>query len=94
MQLARPTKWSELAGSIPEDTLKLIADPSGRPWRQLPADRTGQSLAVVVGPEGGWVDEELELADRHGWLRINLGNRILRVETAAIALAACAAIAR
>lgn len=38
---------------------------------------------VVIGPEGGWTDEERRLAPRHG-----LGPRVLRAETAALATAA------
>ncbi len=50
--------------------------------------------AVVVGPEGGFTDAELALADRHGTVRVHLGPRILRAETAAAAaLATIAAVA-
>jgi 16S rRNA (uracil1498-N3)-methyltransferase len=37
---------------------------------------------VLVGPEGGWSDEELAIADRHGVRRVHLGPRTLRAETA------------
>ena len=39
---------------------------------------------LLIGPEGGYTSEEAELARRHGWLPISLGNRPLRAETAAI----------
>jgi 16S rRNA (uracil1498-N3)-methyltransferase len=42
---------------------------------------------VAVGPEGGFTDEEVAMADKAGWRLLDLGPRILRVETAAIALA-------
>ena len=45
-------------------------------------------IRIAVGPEGGFSDEELALALAHGWRKVNLGPRILRVETAAIVLAA------
>lgn len=41
---------------------------------------------ALVGPEGGWADEELALAAEHGWTLVTLGGRILRAETAAIAV--------
>lgn len=41
-------------------------------------------LTAVVGPEGGWTDEELELARSSGWKIVTLGGRVLRAETAAI----------
>ncbi len=43
---------------------------------------------VAVGPEGGFTDEEAILASEAGWRIIGLGPRVLRVETAAILLAA------
>ncbi|HZT58640.1 MAG TPA: 16S rRNA (uracil(1498)-N(3))-methyltransferase [Pyrinomonadaceae bacterium] len=46
------------------------------------------ALVALVGPEGGWDDEEIELARRQGWTIITLGGRTLRAETAAIT--ACA----
>ena len=41
-------------------------------------------VAPLVGPEGGWEDEEIELARAHGWHLVTLGGRTLRAETAAI----------
>ena len=48
-------------------------------------------LQFAIGPEGGFTDEELAAARAAGWRPLSLGPRILRVETAAIALAAWAA---
>jgi 16S rRNA (uracil1498-N3)-methyltransferase len=44
-----------------------------------------QEVAIAVGPEGGWADEELAQFDAAGWQSVTLGSRILRAETAAIA---------
>lgn len=41
---------------------------------------------AMVGPEGGFVEEEVELARRHEFIPVKLGQRILRTETAAIVL--------
>ncbi len=41
------------------------------------------SLAVAIGPEGGWSNEELETAK--GWAPVSLGKQRLRAETAALA---------
>ena len=46
------------------------------------------SVAALVGPEGGWEDEEIELARAHGWSVVTLGGRTLRAETAAVAVCA------
>jgi len=43
-----------------------------------------KEVVAVVGPEGGWTDEEIELARESGWQVVTLGGRTLRAETAAI----------
>jgi 16S rRNA (uracil1498-N3)-methyltransferase len=45
-------------------------------------------IALAVGPEGGWTDDELHLFQQNGWLSATLGTTILRAETAAIAATA------
>jgi 16S rRNA (uracil1498-N3)-methyltransferase len=51
------------------------------------------SVALAIGPEGGWTAEEMTLFAENGWRSVTLGPRILRAETAAIAgLAVCAAM--
>ena len=47
-----------------------------------------KTIALMVGPEGGWDAEEVEQAREKGFCPVSLGGRILRTETAAIA--ACA----
>ena len=46
----------------------------------------GLSPVLAVGPEGGWTDEEIELLEEKGFVRMSLGARILRTDTALIAL--------
>ena len=50
----------------------------------LPQDATG-SILVLIGPEGGWSQEEAQIAEQAGIQPITLGQHILRAETAAIA---------
>ncbi len=70
----------------PHEGLKLILAPGGSiSLMQLPA--TSQ-ITALIGPEGGFSEVELDIADRHGWLRVGLGPRILRTETAPVALLA------
>jgi RsmE family RNA methyltransferase len=47
--------------------------------------RSIDSITLLVGPEGGFSNEELHDALDSGWQSVSLGNRILRSETAAIA---------
>jgi len=65
-------------------TLKSTTTTSRTELQEIPADR---SIAVAVGPEGGLTDEEIEFALTHQARMIDLGPLILRIETAAIALA-------
>jgi 16S rRNA (uracil1498-N3)-methyltransferase len=43
------------------------------------------SLALAIGPEGGWTPDEMTLFSSSNWTHVTLGPRILRAETAAIA---------
>ena len=49
-----------------------------------------RSIALAVGPEGGWTAEELEAFSQSQWIAASLGETILRAETAAIAALAVA----
>lgn len=63
------------------------------PGKKIFFDKTGRSLenffvradclSVFIGPEGGWNEYELELAEKSGIETISLGENILRAETAA-----------
>lgn len=44
-----------------------------------------QSIALLIGPEGGFTQEEVDLAKHHQFQTLQMGPRILRTETAAIA---------
>ena len=49
---------------------------------------TSRSAVLAVGPERGWSDKERELFEHAGFLRLSMGNRALRTETACAAAAA------
>lgn len=53
-----------------------------------------EPVTALVGPEGGFTPEELQAALRAGFRRASLGPNVLRFETAALAAAAWAGIAR
>ena len=50
--------------------------------RQFVQDFKGESIGVFIGPEGGFADEEIALAQENSITPITLGKRILRTETA------------
>ncbi|MGH9579806.1 MAG: RsmE family RNA methyltransferase, partial [Terriglobales bacterium] len=59
--------------------------------QSLPAalrDYAGGAVALAVGPEGGWSEEEIRQFVAAGWRTASLGAGILRAETAAIAATA------
>ena len=47
-------------------------------------DNRALQILILVGPEGGWTDAEVELLTQAGAVAVGLGNRILRTETAAL----------
>ena len=44
----------------------------------------GKSISILIGPEGGFSEQEIESVTKRGFIRTSLGKRILRAETAAI----------
>ncbi len=75
--------------------LRLMLLPgAAAPLAQSAAAAQAASIAVAVGPEGGFTDSEVALAQRRGWTPAALGPRVLRTETAGVvALAALQALA-
>ncbi len=69
---------------------RLVAHPANRGCSRRSAVQTsdGRPLLLAIGPEGGWTDEEVECLEAHGFARYSLGARILRTDTATIALLA------
>jgi 16S rRNA (uracil1498-N3)-methyltransferase len=96
MTVREPASWNEFLdkrdwvapGSRESPhTRRLLAHPSGTPLSQLDL-RITSPTQLAIGPEGGFSDAEITAAVEAGWKLVNLGPRILRVETAAVALAA------
>lgn len=73
-------------------TLRLLCHPEAGATLQatLAAPPAPASLELLVGPEGGWADDELAVAAGHGARRVRFGPRVLRTETAGLALSAAA----
>lgn len=72
-----------------EHDLRLIASPGQQGGGDIAALlRQAQRVLILVGPEGGWAEEELNDAALAGCRPWSLGPHILRIETAAAAAAA------
>lgn len=74
--------WEGMKGSAASETLREAL-------RQADRGRGVEPLEVhlFVGPEGGWSEEEVELAGAAGAVAFGMGPRVLRAETAAVAAA-------
>jgi len=66
--------------------VRLVADPSGRTSIANALAGRDERVLLAIGPEGGWNEFELNLLADHGFTRVGLGQRTLRVDTASIAL--------
>lgn len=77
-----------------EDILKIVATEScqNRLTRHISINRPKrfEKIAISIGPEGGWSEEEKLSFESKGWIPVSLGPRILRYETAVVvALSLC-----
>lgn len=92
-EAADASAYFQAAGS---SDWRIIADPRGTPLSAVSYDAAQCAelvgLQFAVGPEGGFTDRELAAAREARWQPVSLGPRILRVETAAMALASWAAL--
>ena len=71
--------------AITEGTLGLVGHPGDYP----PCPRgLNEPVTLAIGPEGGWIPYEIDLLAKAGLQPVQLGERILRVETAVTALLA------
>ena len=82
MEVKPLAEWSVYCRGSGLPALKVLAHPGGG----IPPG-AGRDVAVAVGPEGGFTDEEVSIGREAGWQTVGLGPRILRVETAALVLA-------
>ncbi|BCD85195.1 ribosomal RNA small subunit methyltransferase E [Pseudomonas solani] len=71
--------------AITANTLGLVGHPG--PWPACPRAVEGP-ITLAIGPEGGWIPYEVEKLQEAGLDPVQLGERILRVETAVTALLA------
>ncbi len=82
-RIDRPVPLLDYLGGAPTATGRLVLEP-GPGGEAVPAD-LGAAAEIAIGPEGGFEAAELEALQTVGFVRVNLGPRILRAETAAIA---------
>lgn len=81
-RLFRPFVEDELPGLMAQGT-GLVAHPASR--EPFPSVLVGP-VTLAIGPEGGWIEAEIQSLLRAGMRPLDLGPRILRTETALAAL--------
>ena len=84
MRIEAPIDFEKFI-KLAEGTRILFAERGGESFRKISASK---KITALVGSEGGWEDSELETAAAEGFQIITLKGRILRAETASIAVAA------
>lgn len=85
MEVAEPLPFRDLLAEIDGESSVMFSERDGVGFDQIKAEK---NITALIGPKGGWDDSELELAREKGIGVITLGGRILRAETASIALIA------
>ena len=86
-EAVRIEAFLERCGALNSETDNLILF-SEREGSGFSGIKAGKKITAVIGPKGGWEDSELELARENSFSIVTFGGRILRAETAAIAMSA------
>ena len=85
MTVQEPTSLISFLESCVDGTRIFFSERDGAKLGTMSA---GKNITAVVGPEGGWEDLEIETASGCGFQLVTLGGRVLRADTAAIAITA------
>lgn len=95
LEIDEPVDFPAFLSSLDGGADVQIAHPGGRlPDVSSRETHARQPLILIIGPEGGFSDEEVAEAVRCGAQPVRLGTHVLRVETAAVAIAAYWRLAR
>ncbi len=78
----------DVMSEVPDGFRVALFEEGGGPLEEVlkKASKKTDKIVVLVGPEGGFSAEEITLAESGGFISAGLGPRILRAETAAIAV--------
>ncbi|HWF10900.1 MAG TPA: RsmE family RNA methyltransferase [Bryobacteraceae bacterium] len=87
-EIAEPMRLPEALRDTSAHRCWLDEQPGAEPLLDSITLHPGDTTAVLIGPEGGWIDAEREQFSAAGWTAASLGPAILRAETAV-----CAALA-
>ncbi|MBA3393199.1 MAG: 16S rRNA (uracil(1498)-N(3))-methyltransferase [Deltaproteobacteria bacterium] len=71
---------------VRDDRVRMIAHPGGIPIEHAMRIHDDDPITLAIGPEGGWIEREIETFVARGFTAVSLGAPILRVETAVAAV--------
>lgn len=81
VELNEPVSWDQFCREDTSPERLLFSERGGRELNSVPG---ASSVSVAIGPEGGWSEGDLKVAEAHQFVNVHLGPRILRSETAAV----------
>lgn len=84
-QVAAPVSIAAIAAAAVDATRRLTLDPGGELTAATLSIDTPATVAIAIGPEGGWSPRDREALRAAGFEGLRLGPRILRTETAGLA---------
>jgi 16S rRNA (uracil1498-N3)-methyltransferase len=84
----RPFVEDRLPGMIEDYSHRIVAHPGAAPLYHINRHALKGRVLLAVGPEGGWLEFEIDKFREQGFVAVGLGERILRVDTAVVALLA------
>jgi 16S rRNA (uracil1498-N3)-methyltransferase len=79
-ELTPVMRFRDVASQAEGQRVFLDEKRDGGLLRELPKETS--TISLLIGPEGGWTEEERNLAGSAGWTSASLGPRVLRAETA------------
>ena len=77
----------EMDKMFPESS-RFLCHPGGVPAVEALRSRREGRVLIAIGPEGGWTEFELNMLESHGFVRIGMGKRLLRSDTACVSMLA------
>jgi 16S rRNA (uracil1498-N3)-methyltransferase len=83
--LEKPARPREAFGAASSELKICLSErPDAPSLREVLAGRQARSATLAIGPEGGWTEEELKVAQEADFCEVSLGKTVLRTETAVL----------
>jgi 16S rRNA (uracil1498-N3)-methyltransferase len=83
--LNEPISFAEWLQALPQAGIKIVLSPEAKDSK-LPPLNNASPLTVLIGPEGGLTEREIEKTLQKQFVPLKLGPRILRAETATLVI--------